>query len=108
MNTEPKDAPQMCGTAKLHAECIKLTGRSDVFTAYSIKHTDNEMVLVSRKAFKPGTNLIVRMLDFPSSDRLEDHSCVRAMGLAEVRWVAEVMDEDGLAYEMGMRYAYTD
>jgi hypothetical protein len=30
------------------------------------------------------------------------------MGLAEVRWIQEVMDEDGLAYELGMRYVFTD
>jgi hypothetical protein len=66
------------------------------------------MVLVSRKAFKPGTNLIVRMLDFPPSKSSEDYPRVRAMGLAEVRWIEEVMDEDGLAYEMGMRYVFTD
>ncbi len=108
MHTQVEECSACPKTLTLRAECIKLSGRSDVFNAKSIKHTDGGMVLVSRKAFKPGTNLIVRMLDFPPSDSGEDYPRVRAMGLAEVRWVEEVMNEDGLAYEMGMRYVFTD
>ena len=108
MNTQLEECTQCRKSWTLHAECIKLSGRSDVFNAKSIKHTHGGMVLVSRKAFKPGTNLIVRMLDFPPSKSSEDYPRVRAMGLAEVRWIEEVMDEDGLAYEMGMRYVFTD
>jgi hypothetical protein len=108
MNTQIEECTQCRKSWTLHAECIKLSGRTDVFNAKSIKHTSGGMVLVSRKAFKPGTNLIVRMLDFPPSDSSEDYPRVRAMGLAEVRWVEEVMDEDGLFYELGMRYVFTD
>ena len=108
MRTQVEECSECRKSWTLNAECIKLSGRSDVFNAKSIKHTNGGMVLVSRKAFKPGTNLIVRMLDFPPSDSSEDYPRVRAMGLAEVRWVEEVMDEVGLAYEMGMRYVCTD
>lgn len=108
MNTQLEECMESAKTWTLHAECIKLSGRSDVFAAKSIKHTRNGMVLVSRKVFKTGTNLIVRMLEFPPPDSSKDYPRVRAMGLAEVRWVEEVMDEDGLAYEMGMRYVFTD
>ena len=108
MNTQTEDCTQCRKTWTLRAECIKLSGRSDVFNAKSIKHTHGGMMLISRKAFKASTTLIVRMLDFPPSDSSEDYPRVRAMGLAEVRWVEEVMDEDGLAYEMGMRYVFTD
>jgi hypothetical protein len=108
MNTQLEECTQCRKSWTLQAECIELSGRSDVFNAKSIKHTHGGMVLVSRKAFKPGTNLIVRMLDFPPSKSSEDYPRVRAMGLAEVRWIEEVMGEDGLAYEMGMRYVFTD
>ena len=108
MNSQLEECAECRKSWTLHAECIKLSGRSDVFTAKSIKHTSGGMVLVSRKAFKPGTTLIVRTLDFPPPDMSEDYPRVRAMGLAEVRWVEEVMDEDGLAYELGMRYVFTD
>ena len=103
MNTQMEECMQCRKTWTLRAECIKLSGRSDVFIAKSIKHTHGGMVLVSRKAFKPGTKL-----DFPPSDSSDDYPRVRAMGLAEVRWIEEVMDDDGLAYEMGMRYVFTD
>jgi hypothetical protein len=93
---------------RLHAECITLSGRSDVFTAESIRHSRDNIVLVSKKAVKTGTNLVVRMLDFPPQHNSEDCPRIRAMGLVEVLWVDEVMIEDGLAYEIGMRYVYTD
>ena len=102
MNSQIEECTQCRKTWTLHAECIKLSGRSDVFTAKSVKHTHGGMVLISRKAFTPCPTLIVRMLDFPPSDSSEDYPRVRAMGLAEVRWVEEVMEEDGLAYEMGV------
>ncbi|MFZ0242745.1 MAG: hypothetical protein WAL90_13965 [Desulfobacterales bacterium] len=108
MNPLQKERLQSRRTWALHAECIKLSGKSDVFNATSIKHAGNTMVLVSRKACKPGTNIIVRMLDFPPATGDEDGPRIRGMGLAEVRWIEEIMDEDGLAYEMGMRYVYTD
>jgi len=108
MHTHVEECSARRKSWTLHAECIKLSGRSDVFNAKSIKHTSGGMVLVSKKVFKPGTTLIVRMLDFPPSDSSEDYPRVRAMGLAEVRWVEEVMDEDGLVYELGMRYVFTD
>ena len=108
MHTQVEDYPTYPKTWTLHAECIKLSGRSDVFTAKTIRHSRNGMVLISRKAFKPGTYLIVRMLDFPPSSSGEGEPRIRSMGLAEVRWVEEVMGEDGLTYEMGIRYVHTD
>jgi hypothetical protein len=108
MHTQLEECSECPPSWTLRAECIKLSGKSDVFNAKATKHSSGGMVLVARKACKPGTTLIVRMLDFPPSDSSDDYPRVRAMALAEVRWVEEVMDEDGLAYEMGMRYVLTD
>ncbi len=93
---------------ELRAECLKLSGRSDVFTARSINYHQDGIVLVSRKAVKPGTLLVVRVLNFPSAQVLAGNAGLRSTGLAEVRWVEEFMDTDGLAYAMSLRYLYAD
>jgi len=95
-------------TCEFRAECLKLSGRSDVFTARSINYNQDGIVLVSRKAVKPGTLLVVRVLNIPSAQMLTDNAGIRSTGLAEVRWVEEVMDADGLSYVMSLRYVYTD
>lgn len=63
---------------------------------------------MSRQAVKPGTNLIVRMLNFHSLEMRRDAECVRTTSLAEVRWVKEIIDADGLSFVTGVRYLYTD
>jgi hypothetical protein len=92
----------------LNAECIKLSGRSDVFNARSVNFSRNGLILVSRKAVKPGTNLIVRIKDLPLSQTGRNIEGYRTTGLAEVQWVEEIIDSDGLAYALGVSYIYTD
>ncbi len=92
----------------LNAECIKLSGRSDVFNARSVNFSRNGLILVSRKSVKPGTNLIVRIKDVPHSQTGMNFEGFRTAGLAEVLWVEEIIDADGLAYALGVRYIYTD
>ncbi len=93
---------------ELKAECLKLTGRSDVFWAKSVNYSQDGLGLVSRKAVKPGTNLILRMLKLPSLKVRKCDECVRATSMVEVRWVKEIMDTDGLSYEIGVRYVNMD
>jgi len=99
------NCPDAC---RLHAECIKISGRSHVFPAKSIRYDKDELVLLSKTAVRPGTCLIVRLLDFPSATQRSDTGFLRTAGIAEVQSVQEVMEEDGLAYELGVRYLYTD
>lgn len=90
-----------CDTAcDIQAECIKLTGRSDVFNANMIKCSKEGLVLVSPKVVKKGAYLIVRIRNFTYGH--EEY--VRSTGLTEVRWVEEVIDEKGLNYKMGLKY----
>jgi len=104
-----KANPMNCpGSCRLHAECIKISGRSNVFNATPIKHDENELVLISKTAVHPGTCLIVRMLDHPAAKRGDDNGFLRTAGIAEVQYVQEVMEEEGLAYELGVKYLYTD
>jgi len=93
---------------ELMAECLKLTGRSDVFRARSINCSQDGLCLVSRKAVKPGTHLILRMLNFPQLEVSRNDECVCATSLVEVRWVEEIIDAGGLSYTMGVRYVHTD
>lgn len=95
------------GSCQLHAECIKISGRSDVFNVTSRKYDGEKLILVSKTAVRPGTCLIVRMLDFPAVQP-EAGGFLRAAGIAEVQSVREIMEEDGLAYELGVKYLYTD
>lgn len=92
----------------LNAECIKLSGRSDVFNARSVNSSRNGLILVSRKAVKAGTTLIVRFKDLPLSQTRRNDQGIRTTGLAEVQWVEEIIDSDGLAYALGVSYIYTD
>ncbi len=89
---------------ELNTECLKLSGRSDVFSARSINYSQDGIVLVSKRAVKPGTFLVVRVLNFPSAQVLSGDTSIRSTGLAEVCWVEEVMDADGLSYAMSLRY----
>lgn len=92
----------------LNAECIKLSGRSDVFNAKSVRFDQNGQILVSRKAVKPGTNLIVRFKDLSHSQMTINNEDFRATSLTEVQWVEELIDADGLAYAFGVNYIYND
>jgi hypothetical protein len=96
------------GACRLRAECIKISGRSNVFNATSRKYGQDELVLVSKTPVHPGTCLIVRMLDLPASKHLTHTGFLRTAAIAEVQYVQEVMEEDGLAYEMVVKYLYTD
>ncbi len=93
-----------CTPYEINTECLKLSGRSDVFSARSINYSHDGIVLVSKRALKPGTLLVVRVLNFPSAQVLSGDTSIRSTGLAEVRWVEEVMDADGLSYAMSLRY----
>lgn len=93
---------------EFRAECLKLSGRSDVFIARSINYNQGGVELVSKKAVKPGTLLVVRVLNFPSAHIPGGNAGIRSTGLAEVRWMDEIMDAEGLSYAMGLRYLYTD
>ena len=90
------------------AECIKLTGRSDVFIAKLVNCSRNGLILVSRKAVKPGTNLIIRFKTLPFRQIEQNTANLRVAGLAEVNWVEEIIDSEGLAYALGVNYIYTD
>lgn len=92
----------------LNAECIKLSGRSDVFSAKSVSFSRNNLILISRKVVKPGTNLIIRFKELPLSKTHKNYEGLRGAGLAEVQWVEEIIDSDGLAYALGVRYIYND
>jgi hypothetical protein len=95
-------------TCELKAEFIKFSSRKNVFGAKSINFSQNGLGLVSRTAVKAGSHLIVRMLEFPSPEMRTDKAWIRATGIAEVRWINEVVDDDGLSYTMGVRYVHTD
>ena len=92
----------------LNAECIKLTGRSDVFNAKSVRFDQHGQVLISRRTVKPGTNLIIRFKDLPDTKAQFNDEDFRATSLTEVRWVEEIIDSDGLAYAIGVSYLYMD
>ena len=91
-------------TYDLDAECIRIVGRSDVFKVRLIDFTHNEMVLISRKPVRPGTYLILRLADLPSVEIRNNGEYIRMNGLTEVCWVEEVIEEDGLVYELGVKY----
>ena len=62
-------------------------------------------LIETTRSFKPGTILIVRMLDYPSE--IIESACdawPRSMGLAEVRWQRTHETETGLRHTMGVRY----
>ena len=90
-----------CNTAcDLQAECIKLTGRSDIFNANITKCGKDGLVLSSPKVIKKGVYLIVRIRNFTYGH--EEY--VRSTGLTEVCWVEEVINEKGLNYKIGLKY----
>ena len=92
----------------LVAECIKLSGRSDVFCARSKNCSPGGLNLVAPKAVHPGTCLVVRIKNISAVDGKGRGGTLTETGLAEVRWVEEVMDTEGLAYAMGLKYLFTD
>jgi hypothetical protein len=92
----------------LNAECIKLSGRSDVFNAKSVRFNQSGQILISRKAVKPGTNLIVRFKNLTDAQAQNNDEGFRATSLTEVQWVEEVIDSDGLAFAIGVKYLYMD
>ena len=92
----------------LNAECIKLTGRSDVFNAKSVRFDQHGQILISRRTVKPGTNLIIRFKDLSNTKAQFNAENFRATSLTEVQWVEEIIDSDGLAYAIGVNYLYMD
>jgi hypothetical protein len=87
-----------------YAECIKLSGRSDVFRA-DIKRCDNNgLTLVTQKSIKQGTYLVVRIRHFSYEIFFRDNMYIRSTGLAEVRSVEEFINEKGLSYQMKLTY----
>ena len=92
----------------LNAECIKLTGRSDVFNAKSVRFDRHGQILISRRTVKTGTNLIIRFKDLPDTKAQLNDEDFRATSLTEVQWVEEIIDSDGLAYAIGVSYLYMD
>ena len=92
----------------LNAECIKLSGRSDVFNAKSVRFNQHGQILISRKAVKPGTNLIIRFINLTDAQAQNNDEDFRATSLTEVQWVEEVIESDGLAYAIGVKYLYMD
>ena len=86
------------------AECIRLTGRSDVFHAHIIMCGKDGLDIVAPKYTNPGTYLIVRMRNFSPAapPGYEEH--IRSAGLAEVRRVDEIIDENGFIYKMRLKY----
>jgi hypothetical protein len=95
-------------SCELRLECIKISGRSDVFVARSINYSRNGLGLVSRNPVKTGTHLIVRVLDFPRAETPANKKWIRAAGMAEVRWIEEIRDPAERYYVMGVRYLFTD
>ena len=71
-------------TNNLNAECIKVAGRSDVFKVRLVGFIQNEMVLISKKPVRPGTNLILHLSDLPPMEIQEDGGYIRLNGLTEV------------------------
>ena len=108
MAKTPANQNECSRACQFCTECIKISGRSNVFNATSRKYDQDELVLVSKMPVHPGTCLIVRMLDLPASKDLMHTGFLRTAAIAEVQYVQEIMEEDGLAYEMGVRYLYTD
>jgi len=95
-------------TCRLQAECIKISGRSHVFSAESVTYEKNQLSMVSKTAVPPGTCLIVRMLDLPGIKHCRDVGAPRTVGIAEVQGVEEVMDDGGMAYKLLAKYLYTE
>lgn len=94
-----------CDTAcDLQAECIKLTGRSDVFNANMINCGKDGLVFVSPKVVKKGAYLIVRIRNFLHTETNGHEEYIRSTGLTEVCWVEEIINEKGLNYKMGLKY----
>ena len=93
---------------EVDAECIKISGRSDVFSAKSTNFSKNGLNLISRKPVKPGANLIIRMHRDVHSVSGCALSPIDENGLTEVCWVKEVMGTDGMPYAMGIKYLYAD
>lgn len=105
-NVNDRKKNQTCTTVhdSPYAECIKLTGRSDVFNA-DIKRCDNNgLTLVTQKPIKQGVYLVVRIRHFSYETSFRDNSYIRSTGLAEVRTVEEFIDEKGLSYQMKLTY----
>ena len=91
-------------TCAHHAECIRLTGKSDVFQAQIIMCGKDGLDLVAPKFTKPGTYLIVRMRNYSPAVSPGHEDYLRTTGLTEVRWVEEIIDENGLTYKMRLKY----
>ncbi len=91
-------------TCAHQAECIRLTGRSDVFQAQIVMCRRDGLDLVAPKFAKPGTYLIVRMRKFSPTASSVHEDYIRTTGLTEVRWVEEVIDENGLTFKMRLKY----
>jgi hypothetical protein len=108
MNLAIKNILDGQSTGVLNAECIKLTGRSDVFNAKSVRFDQYGQILISRRTVKPGTNLIIRFKDLPDTTAQFNDKDFRATSLTEVQWVEEIIDSDGLAYAIGVSYLYMD
>ena len=108
MNLAIKNMLDSQSKSVLNAECIKLTGRSDVFNAKSVRFDQHGQILISRRTVKPGTNLIIRFKEFPDTKALFNDEDFRATSLTEVQWVEEIIDSDGLAYAIGVSYLYMD
>jgi hypothetical protein len=87
-----------------YAECIKLSGRSDVFSADIISCANDGLTLVAQKPIKQGAYLVVRIRHLSYEVFFRDNMYIRSTGLAEVRSVEEFIDEKGLSYQMKLTY----
>lgn len=104
MNSQTGNRKARSATSDPNAECIKVTGRREVFNVRLIDVTQNEVVLISKKPLRPGTYLILRLADLPTVEICNNSEYIRMHGLAEVCWVEELIEEDGLVYTVGVKY----
>ena len=83
------------------------------FTSGFIKNSDGVMrnfssvgsYIETSGKFEPGTILLVRMTQFPSSP--SSNAAVdkpRSISLAEIKWVQELTEGSSVCYGMGVRY----
>jgi hypothetical protein len=93
---------------QLYAECIKISGRSKVFNAKLVKYEKNDLVLVSKTAVHPETFLVVRIMYFSASKCCNGSDFPRMSEITEVKYVRETMEDEGIAYELGVKYLYMD
>jgi hypothetical protein len=102
------DQNECSNACELYTECIKISGRSKVFNAKLVKYVKNELVLVSKTAVHPETFLVVRIMDFSASKCCHGSEFPRMSGITEVQYVQEIMEDEGIAYELGVKYLYMD